>query len=234
MFNFRVQILLVCSFLVSSLAIAKDFTGELYSENTYVPEFGVITDSQIRMVYTKSELIQPYLGFAHQNQFKTQDSQTKLFDRDFNMGIMGLRLKLHPLLTLIGEYRNESRSRFGLYSGHIWLTQLKSSLIFAEYYAESFVLPDFDNKPITTLWGKLGLRYQITSQLLLDPYLELNYRNSPNRNLGRNIEQFRIGIRSFYFLKNPSGIYLGALLYQSFPKNETPHEEALLVVGGQF
>ncbi len=103
--------------------------------------------------------------------------------------------------------------------------------MFSEYYAESFVFPSFHKDPVTAAWLKQGLRFRLSEHFLLDPYLELYLRRSPDPDLGRDTEQARVGLRGIYLLPD---FNIQALFYQSFENDRNSHEEALLVFGGSF
>ncbi len=205
--------------------------GEVYSESTYVPQYGILTESQVRLVPFKTDRLTTYIGAAGQLQSKTQPNQENLYDKSLVMAMTGARYKILDLLSALAEFRSEERTRFGVFSGSIWSYQFLQQTVFTEYYGESMILPSFHNDPISTLWIKQGLRYLVGQNLLFDPFVEAYLRRSPTPDLGRDTEQLRVGLRTIYLVKDWS---FSLLIYQSFPKNETPHEEALFVFGGSF
>ncbi|MNJ94862.1 hypothetical protein D3C87_125650 [compost metagenome] len=204
---------------------------EIYSETTYVPQYGLLTESQLRFVVASKDKLALYVGAALQRQDKTISSQDDLYEKNRVMAVVGGRWVIWKNLGLILEARTEERSRGGLYVGDIWQYSAAGLPLFTEFYVESFVLPSFHNDPVSTGWLKQGLRYQLAERFLLDPYLELYARRSPSPDLGRNTDQGRIGLRGIYLRENWS---VAAMFYQSYPTDEAPHEEALLVFGGTF
>lgn len=211
--------------------MANAIGGELYSESNYVPQYGTLTESQIRWTFRQQTKVIPYIGAATQVQNKTSDSQEDLYEKNGVMAVAGVRAQITPLLSTLAEYRTEERSRLGLYSGNLWQYHFSSQLMFTEYYAESFILPHFDWDPISTVWIKQGLRFSPVTHFFVDPFLEGYIRNSPTPELGRTTQQFRTGVRALYQFKLWS---ISLLAFESFPNGEKPHEEALLVLGGSF
>lgn len=225
----------VISILISFLSTVPSFAftvnGEVYSESTYVPEYGVLTESQLRLIPYKNDRLTTYVGAAGQLQTKTQDSQSKLYDKSLVMAIVGGRYRITDMLSVLAEYRSEERSRFGIFAGHMWQYNVFQQPVFTEFYGESMILPSFHNDPISTLWVKQGVRYSLAENVLLDPFIEAYLRRSPTPDLGRDTEQLRAGVRAIYLVKTWS---FSLLAYQSFPKDEKPHEEVLFVFGGSF
>lgn len=217
--------------LLLSAELCWALSTEVYSESTYVPEYGVLSDTQVRIAPFHTESVTGYVGFALQRQDKTRSSQTQLYSEDIIMASAGLRIALTPYLSALAEFRTEDRSRLGLIAGNIWEYEISKTLLFSEFYGESLVLPSFHKDPISTLWMKQGLRYRLNKKFILDPFVEVYLRQSPSPELGRDTEQVRGGLRSLYLQDAWSA---ALLIYQSFPKNERPHEEALLVFGGRF
>lgn len=205
--------------------------GEIYSETTYVPQYGLLTETQLRGLLWSSERGALYLGAALQRQDKTSSSQDPLYEKNRVMATAGGRWILWKSLTALIELRTEERSRGGLYAGDIWEYSLAAAPLFSEFYAESFVFPSFHNDPVTTAWFKQGFRFHLTKHFLLDPYVELYMRRSPKPDLGRDVEQARVGLRGIYLVSTWSA---QVLFYQSFVKDESSHDEALLVIGGSF
>ncbi len=218
-------------FLLLTAELCWALSTEVYSESTYVPQYGILSDTQVRLAPLKTQKITGYIGFALQRQDKTTSSQTKLYSEDLVMASAGLRLSLNSYFSALAEFRTKERSRLGLIAGKIWEYSVRETLLFTEFYGESLILPSFHKNPISTLWLKQGLRYRLGNSLVLDPFVEIYFRQSPSRELGRDTEQARAGLRSLYVQNNWSA---SLLLYQSFPKNERPHEEALLTFGGTF
>lgn len=218
-------------FLLLTAELCWALSTEVYSESTYVPEYGILSDSQVRLVPLKIESLTGYVGFALQRQDKTRSSQTKLYSEDIVMASAGLRVSLNKYISALAEFRTEDRSRLGLIAGQIWEYSFGKNLVFTEFYGESLILPSFHKDPISTLWIKQGLRYRLTASFILDPFFEIYLRQSPSPELGRDTEQLRAGLRSLYVQNNWSA---ALLIYQSFPKDERPHEEALLTFGGSF
>lgn len=179
----------------------------------------------------KSDSYAVYAGGAIQVQGKTTSSQDQLFEKNRTMAILGVRHSIWKSLSALLEYRTEKRSRGGIFAGDIWQYQIKEQNVFSEFYAESLILPDFDNSPISTAWFKQGLRYSLDQNFLFDPFVELYLRRSPTADLGRTTEQARLGIRASY-LKNSWTV--STLIYQSYERDNVGHVEGLLVVGGTF
>lgn len=212
---------------------AKSFAigGEIYSESTYVPEYGILSDTQFRFIPYTYQTARFDLGAASQIQTITKDDQVKLYDKSLVMALAGVRWNLTPWLGLLAEYRTEDRSRYGVFAGNIWLYNIANSNLFSEFYGESLILPSFHHDPTSTLWLKQGVRFNPAMGCYLDPFIEAYLRRSPTPNLGRDTEQLRAGLRGIYFVNSWS---FSLLAYESFPKDEKPHEEVLFVIGGQF
>ena len=219
------------AFLLLTAELCWALSTEVYTESTYVPEYGILSDTQVRLVPFKTGSFTGYVGFALQRQDKTRSSQTKLYSEDIVMASAGLRVSLNKYFQALAEVRSKDRSRLGLVAGQIWEYGLGENLVFTEFYAESLILPSFHKDPISTLWVKQGLRYRLNNAFILDPFVEIYLRQSPSPDLGRDTEQVRAGLRSLYVQNNWSAAFL---VYQSFPKDERPHEEALLTFGGTF
>ncbi len=200
----------------------------MYSETTYVPEYGLLSDNYLRFFVLPSTQPKVYVGISTQSQTKTENDQTDLYKKNRLMPLIGLRGKIWKDLHGLAEARTEKRSRMGLYAGNIWQY---STLVFTEYYAEGMILPSFTNDPIFSGWVKQGLRFKPANSLYIDPYLELYARYSPDKDLGRDTQQARIGLRGIYLVNSWS---FSLLTYQSFAKDESDHMEALFVVGGSF
>lgn len=217
-------------FLVAMKASAS--IGEVYSETTYIPKFGLLTETQVRAKFFQFEQNVLYVGVTLQRQDKINSDDQVLYSKNNRtMGVLGGRAQLWKSLTAFAEYRTEKRSRFGLYLGEIFEYRFKEVPLFSEVYVESVALPSFDNSPVTTAWFKQGLRYRVSEKFIIDPYAELYLRHSPKADLGRDTEQARLGVRGIYFF----GAYSAQLLvYQSFEKHERDHEESLFVFGGEF
>lgn len=205
---------------------------EFYSETNYVPQYGLLTESQLRFLVVAKEKAAVYVGAALQRQDKTESSQDKLYDKNRVMATLGARWNFWWNFSAMIEARTEERSRGGLFVGDIWQYQLGKAPLFSEFYAESFVFPSFHNDPVTTVWFKQGLRFHLVERVLLDPYVELYATRSPSPDLGRNAEQGRAGLRIWALQAHWNA---GLLVYESFPFNgDSSHMEALLVLGGRF
>lgn len=210
---------------------ASAFGGELYSETTYVPQYGLLTDTQLRFLFLERDPVTLYLGGAIQRQDKTKTSQDDLYSENLTMALVGGRVKIWKSLTAFFELRTEERSRGGVYAGNIWEYSLLEQNLFSEFYGEAIVLPSFHNDPVTTFWFKQGLRFQPITHFYLDPYLEIYLRRSPTPDLGRDTDQARVGLRALYAWERWTA---GLLIYESWPTDEAPHEEALFFLGGSF
>ena len=225
----------ILGFLAFGLNIGHAFAfsigGEIYSESTYVPQYGILTESQLRLIPFKKESLTTFVGVATQIQNKTKSSQDDLYEKNLVMATAGVRYSLHPMISLLAEYRTEDRSRFGILAGNIWQYDVLTRRVFTEFYGESLIFPSFHNDPVSTLWVKQGLRYEPSQQFYLDPFIEGYVRNSPTPDLGRDTNQLRVGLRA---LKVIDTWMVSLLVYQSFVQDETPHEEALFVFGGSF
>lgn len=206
--------------------------GEVYSETTYVPQFGLLTETQVRAKFFQHEQNVLYVGATLQRQDKIKSDDRILYSKNNRtMGVLGGRAALWRSLTAFAEYRTEKRSRFGLFLSEIFEYQFKEVPLFSELYAESVAIPSFDNSPVTTAWFKQGLRYRVSEKFIVDPYAELYVHRSPKADLGRDTDQARLGVRGIYFF---GSWYAQLLVYQSFEKHERDHEEALFVFGGEF
>ncbi|WP_374000476.1 hypothetical protein [Bdellovibrio bacteriovorus] len=205
--------------------------GEVYSETTYVPQYGLLTESYLRLMLVKKEKFATYVGASIQVQNKTRSAQDDLYDKNRAMALVGGRFNLWKNLFVLAELRTEERSRGGLYLGDMWQYPVANQNMFSEFYAESMILPSFHNDPVSTAWFKQGLRFSPAQNIFLDAFVELYLRRSPDPDLGRDTEQARAGLRGIYLIDSWS---VAALLYQSFPRNEASHEEGLLVIGGSF
>lgn len=211
-------------------AAASGRFGEFYSESTYVPKYGVLTDTQLRYVFLKTDSLNLYLGAALQRQDKTDNTQTPLYEKSLSMLTAGLRVPIWKSITFLGEIRSENRSHYGITAGDLWAYPLADQEFFTEAYGESLAYPYFHASPVTTVWAKEGLRYHV-GPFMMDPYAEVFATRSPDPNLGRNTEQIRFGLRTIKLFESTS---LSLLVYQSFDRSEGNHAEALLVFGGNF
>jgi len=225
----RILLLLLLSFFISLNAFA--LSGEVYSETNYISKYGLLTDTQVRGHFYQNEILSLYAGVTMQRQDKISSDDMNLYDKNLVMPTLGGRVRLWNFLTVFAEYRTEDRSRFGLAAGQILEYQIKDAPVFTEGYAESVVLPSYHNNPVSTAWLKQGLRYRVTESGIVDPYIELYLRRSPDPNLGRDTEQARLGVRGIYLFGTWSA---QLLIYQAYEKNESPQEEALFVLGGTF
>lgn len=212
----------LCTFLAAS-SLASTVQGEFYSESTYVPRYGVLTESHLRLTPKKIGGFIPYLGVATQIQNKLNDSQERLYQKNYVMGVAGFRYHLLPQIAILAEARTEERSRYGAFAGNIWEYQVKTQSFITDVYAESVVYPSFHSDPVSTLWIKQGLRFRPAAHWVLDPFFEGYVRKSPAPDLGRDTEQWRMGLRTLYIVDTWT---LGLLVYTN--------EEALLVIGGRF
>lgn len=206
--------------------------GEVYFETAHIPQYGLLTDTQVRAKFFQCEQNVLYVGATVQRQDKfSHDDEILYSKKSRTMAVLGGRAVLWKFLTAFAEYRTENRSRFGLYLSEIFEYQFKKAPLFSEVYAESVALPSFHRNPVTTAWFKQGLRYRLSEKFIADPYVELYSRRSPDADLGRDTDQVRAGVRGTYFW----GTWFAQLLvYQSFEKHERDHEESLFVVGGEF
>ncbi|WP_374073455.1 hypothetical protein [Bdellovibrio bacteriovorus] len=217
--------------LIVGVAPARAAMGELYSESTYVPQYGILTETQVRLPILQIESASLFIGAALQRQDSTSSDQDALYEKNRVMAVLGGRWTVWKSLTLLAEFRTEERSRGGLYLGDIFEYDIKAVPMFSEFYAESFVLPSFHNDPVIAAWFKQGLRFRLSHHFILDPYLEVYVRRSPDADLGRDTEQARAGLRGIYLLGSWSA---QVLIYESFVKDESSHNEALFVIGGSF
>lgn len=228
---FALPILILGSFHTSFAQAYPTPLGEVYSETTYVPEYGFLSDNYLRFFVYEANPVKFYLGLSTQSQGKTKSSQTSLYEKNRVMPLVGLRSHIWKDISGLIEFRTEERSRAGIYAGNIWEYSVKSANVFSEYYVEGMILPSFTNEPIFAGWVKHGLRYKPFNQFFIDPYLEGYLRISPDKDLGRDTQQFRLGVRGIYLWNTWS---VSVLTYQSFAKDEKGHLESLLVLGGTF
>lgn len=217
---------------VSDKALSKTLAGELYSETTYVPRYGLLTETQVRGLFYTNPKMSLYVGVALQRQdYTSPEKQEPLYIKNLVMATLCSRFQIWKSLGLLVELRTENRSRGGLFFGDIFEYSLAEKSLFSEFYTESFVFPGFHNDPVSTLWFKQGFRFSINKFILLDPYLELYARKSPMPDLGRDTQQARLGARLHYAHDSWN---VQILVYESFEKERSSHNEALLVIGGQF
>lgn len=205
--------------------------GELYSESTYIPEYGVLNENYLRLFISTSEKLNTYLGISSQSQIKTSSTQSDLYEKDRLMPLVGVRGKIWGQLHYLAELRTQDRSRLGLFAGNIWEYSAAELPLFTEYYAEAISLPSFTNAPVMAGWLKQGLRFHPNSHLYVDPYVEAYLRQSPDPDLGRDTQQLRLGLRLLYSV---SSWNISLLTYHSFEQHENDHLETLLVLGGSF
>lgn len=205
--------------------------GEVYSETNYISKYGLLSDTQIRAHFFQLENSSLYAGVAMQRQDKLESSDFDLYEKNLVMPVLGGRARFWNVVSIFAEFRTEQRGRFGIYAGDMFEYEIFQAPVFTEGYIESVALPSFHNNPVTTAWLKQGLRYHLSEQGIIDPYIELYMRRSPDPNLGRDTEQSRLGVRGIYRF----GAWSTQLLvYQAYEKNESPKEEALFVIGGSF
>lgn len=220
-------------FSVTVLPKASAAIAEVYSETNFVPQFGLLSDAQVRVKLYQSEVSAIYVGAALQRQDKINSDDEILYSKkNRTLAVVGGRITIWKTLTAFAEYRSERRSRYGLYAGNIFEYQFKEMPLFSEVYAETVALPSFHRSPVTTVWFKQGLRNRLTEKFIVDPYAELYLRRSPTPDLGRDTEQVRLGVRGIYLFATSWSAQL--LVYQSFEKHQRDHEEAILVIGGEF
>lgn len=222
---------MAATYLVGMSANASTI-AEVYSETTYVPQYGLLSETQLRAKLFQFERNVFYIGVALQRQDKISANDDDLYSKNLTMAIVGGRIALWKSLTALVEYRTERRSRLGLFLGEIFEYQFKDAPLFSEFYIESIALPSFHRNPVTSAWFKQGLRYRLeTAAIIVDPYIEIYTRRSPKADLGRDTEQARIGVRGIYQFNLWSA---QILVYESFVKHERAYEEALFIVGGEF
>lgn len=217
--------------LLVGITSARAAMGELYSESTHVPQYGILTETQIRLPVLQSKNAVLFAGAALQRQDSTSSDQAALYEKNRVMAVLGGRWTIWKSLNLLAELRTEERSRGGLFLGDIFEYDLKAVPVFSEFYAESFVLPSFHNDPVTAAWFKQGLRFRLSGNFILDPYFEFYVRRSPDADLGRDTEQARVGLRGICLFGSWNA---QILIYESFVKDESSHNEALFVIGGSF
>ncbi len=226
---FILSLTLCASQLAQPCAFAQG--GELYSETTYVPQYGLLSDSQLRFVFWNQEPGALYVAAALQRQDKTSTDQDDLYSENLAMVVLGTRIRVWESLTAFIELRTEERSRGGFYAGNMWQYPVADKNMFSEFYGEAIILPSFHNDPVSTFWFKQGLRFN-PSGIFLDPYLEVYLRRSPTPDLGRDTDQARVGLRT---LHSQGAWTAGLLIYQSYAAGDEPnHEEALLFIAGGF
>lgn len=232
-FEFFMQIFVAaCAICVVSAPANATTVAEVYSETTFVPQYGLLTETQLRAKLFQFEKNIFYIGAALQRQDKTSSDDEALYSKNRAMAVIGARIVLWKSLSALAEYRTERRSRYGLFFGEIFEYQYKTAPLFSEFYLESIAWPSFHREPVTTVWFKQGLRYRLEqSPFIIDPYVELYLRRSPSADLGRDTEQARTGLRGIYQFNLWSA---QVLVYKSFVKNERAHDEVLLVLGGEF
>lgn len=206
-------------------------SGEIYSETNYIPDYGLINESNLRLFIYGDNNKKAYIGVSNQSQINTEENQRKLYDKNRVIPIIGIRVHVCKDLHFVAEARTEQRSRIGIYAGNIWEYSIDPLNSFSEYYADAMVLPEYTGKPVLSGWIKQGLRFKPTQYLLIDPYLELYARSSPTPDLGRDTQQGRIGIRAVHVHNSWS---FSLLTYQTFPKEGSNHSEALIAIGGTF
>lgn len=217
--------------VISATAKANTI-AEIYSETTFVPQYGLLTETQLRAKLFQFEKNVFYVGAALQRQDKTSSDNDALYAKNRTMAVIGGRIVLWKSLTALAEYRTERRSRYGLFLGEIFEYQFKNAPLFSEFYIEAIALPSFHRHPVTSAWFKQGLRYRLEqTAFIIDPYVEVYTRRSPKADLGRDTEQARIGVRGIYQFNLWS---VQILVYESFVKHERAHEEVLFVIGGEF
>ncbi len=98
------------------MAQAEAHRAEIYSETTYVPQFGLLTETQARAFLWSSDQGALYLGAALQRQDKTSQDQDPLYEKNRVMALAGGRWVLWKSLTALIEMRSEERSRGGIVS----------------------------------------------------------------------------------------------------------------------
>lgn len=220
---------IILALILSVSGWAYGAGGEFYSETLYTSRYGFLTDTHLRLTALRHEDFHVY-GLLYMQRQDHSSTQETLYTKNRLMYGAGFRYRLIYNLSLAGELISEDRSRFGLYVGDIFQYQWSELQLFSEFYAESFVLPEYSQDPISSGWFKQGWRKKL-SHVTFDIYAELNLRQSPSPDLGRDIRHVRLGTRFTYFFTDR--IYMQALGYQVV--NETPSEpEGLLVLGGAF
>ncbi len=231
LFYRRTCVIISAVFIVSATANANT-VAEIYSETTFVPQYGLLTETQLRVKLFQVEKNVFYIGAALQRQDKTSSDNEALYAKNRAMAVVGTRLVLWKSLVALVEYRTERRSRYGLSFGEIFEYQFKDAPLFSEFYIESIALPSFHRRPVTSVWFKQGLRYRLQqTAFIIDPYVEIYTRRSPSADLGRDTEQARLGVRGIYQFNLWSA---QILVYKSFVNHERAHEEVLFVLGGEF
>lgn len=225
------SIILSTTLVTTTAQASFTSSGEIYSETNYVPQYGLLTDTQLRYVFYKDVLAAVYLGAVVQRQDKTAPDQDTLYNKEYLMAEVGFRFKIWKSLHLLAEARTEDRSRWGVFLGDMWIYPVSSVNMFTEFYAEGVLMPSYHHDPVSTGWIKQGLRFQIDPHLMIDPYIELYGRRSPTPDLGRDTDQARAGVRFLGAWKKWS---VGLLVYEAFVKDERSHNEALLYFGGSF
>ncbi len=227
----RICVFMAATYIVSMPANANT-VAEIYSETTFVPQYGLLSETQLRVKLFQAERNVFYIGAVLQRQDKISGDDDDLYSKNRTMAVIGGRIVLWKSLTALAEYRTERRSRYGLFLGEIFEYRFKNAPLFSEFYIEAIALPLFHHNPVTSAWFKQGLRYRLEqTAVIIDPYVEIYTRRSPKADLGRDTEQARVGVRGIYLFNLWSA---QILVYESFVKHERAHEEVLFVVGGEF
>jgi len=226
--------------LSASLSLSEDsrfhWTNEteIYTESNYLPEYGLLTESRLRLYFLKKKAFQAYLGTALERQDLAGGKPPIYIDSVSPLA--GVKFTFLRQLSAFAEYRqwivngttaNTSLPdpRYGIAGGD--LIQFQNPLFF-EYYGEVVGVPRVSSALVTTAWTKLGYRETISHGLYVDPYLEFFVRHTPDINLGVETSEPRLGLRMI-FAKNSWST--SALIYEAFREREV---EGLFVFGGLF
>ncbi|MGZ3775214.1 MAG: hypothetical protein ACXVCY_15275 [Pseudobdellovibrionaceae bacterium] len=220
-------------FIILSLPFFRIWASqsEVYSETTYVPQYGLISDYRARLFLTKADFIASYVGASFQFQNKLNSSQDSLYEKSLITPLLGGRVLIWRNVFSFAELRTEQQSRIGFFTSNFWEYSVIDRDAFSEFYAESIVLPYYHQYPVSTAWFKQGFRYRPLNKVILDPFIEVYLRRSPTPNLGRDTEQGRIGVRSTLAFEKWN---ISVLLYEAAPFDAAPHEEGLFIIGGAF
>lgn len=204
-----------------------------YSETAYDSRIDGATNES-RLLFHKNleaKWLDPYLGITYSQDLS--NGRAPLFSENAVSPTTGLRLRLIPYFVFYSELRrlyrfnnktnrksSENELRYGFFGYHFQDIQLiKNS--FNEIYGEVVAIERVDSQPVAVVWNKLGLRYLINSNIRPDLYLEGFTRQSPNLNYGPQENEFRLGTRVTFLMKEWAlGLLVNYALLSNIKTNE--------------
>lgn len=186
----------------SKTSVLDHTTFQLYSQTYYDSRFEGATNETRLRANIKTKHLTPYFGvnFSHD----LSDGRSPQLIEDIVSPTLGTQFDKIPFISLFLErrwhhqYKSDKREidnkemRYGAFIYHYHKFNFN---LFSETYGEMVVVDRVDNRPVTTIWSKLGFRYRPNQWFRQDFYSEGFTRISPNLGYGPDQNDLRLGSR---------------------------------------